>query len=254
MKHKASIVSIFLCVSVVIFLLSQTVIVSPFYFIASLFSAPRVTLYQAVYANQNSDEVSFLKSENAKLVEKLQELNTLKKDNVALRSQFEDTVVPSNTLIPARVVGFKGSPQNPTDFILDQGAKSGISKGMPVIVGKQLVGKVVQINSYFSEVMLTVNKNFTTIAESGEHNSPGIISGYDEFILFDHVVITDTISKNETVITRGELDGRGVGIPSGFIIGKITRVNKSDTKPLQSATVESMLQFNSLSTVFVIKQ
>ncbi len=254
MKRKVSILSIFLGISACIFLLSQTVIVSPFYFVSSLFSVPRASLYSLVHANSNSDELSQLKKENVRLRELLQELHAIKKDNIALRSQFEDTTISSSTLLPARIVGFKGSPQNPTSFVLDQGSNSGILKDMPVIVGKQLVGKIIDVNPYFSEVMLVIHKNFSAIAETGEHKSPGIIQGYDEFILFDHVVITDTISKDENVITKGELGRNGVGIPPGFIIGKIIKVNKSDTKPFQSATVQTLLDFNSLSTVFVVKQ
>lgn len=254
MKRKVSILSIFLSISICIFLLSQTIIVSPFYFVSSLFSIPRFALHSLAYANSNSDELSQLRKENIKLKELLQEMSTIKKDNTALRSQFEDTTTSSSTLLPARIVGFKGSPQNPTSFVLDQGAKSGIIKGMPVIIGKNLVGKIIDTNPYFSEAMLVTHKNFSTIALSGDHNSPGIIQGFDEFILFDHVVITDTISKNENVITKGELDKNGVGIPPDFIIGKIEKVNKSDAKPFQNATVQSLLDFNSLSTVFVIKQ
>ncbi len=249
-----SIVSIFLIVSIVIFFVSQTILMSPVYFLSSLFSLPRASLYSLVYADKTSDEISLLRLENTKLKEKLQELNTLKKDNEALRSQFEDATVVTNALVPAKVVGLKGSVQSPTNFILDQGTTSGIKKGMPVVVGQQLVGKIIKVSSYFSEVMLVVNKDFSTIAQSGENSSPGIIQGYDEFILFDHVVITDTISKKETVVTKGELDSNGVGIPPGFIVGEIIKVNKSDTKPLQSATVKSLLKFSSLPVVFVLKQ
>lgn len=254
MKRKVSLVSIFLIFTVIILIISQTIFMSPFYFLSSLFSVPRASLHSLVYADRSSDEISSLRSENTKLKEKMQEFNTLKRDNEALRSQFEDTTVLDSQLLPAKVVGFKGTPQNPTSFILDQGSQSGIKKGMPVVVGQQLVGKISQVNPYFSEVVLVVHKEFTTIAESGENNSPGIIQGFDEFILFDHVVITDTISKKETVITKGELDRNGVGIPPGLIIGEITKVNKSDTKPFQNATVKSLLQLSSLSTVFVLKQ
>lgn len=243
----------FLCVSVFVYLFSQS-ISSPFLFLASLFNSPRVFLHETVYAKKGKSELDELRLENTKLKEQLQQMNAIKKDNTALRSQFESSTISSQTLIPSKIVGFKGSPQNPTGFVLDQGLLSGIKKDAPVIVGNQLVGKISKVNKYFSEVVLVLHKDFTTLAISGEHNSPGIITGFDEFMILDHVTITDTISKNELILTKGEVNSKGLGIPPGIIVGKITRVDKSDTQPLQSAVVKSMSSFNSLSTVFVIKQ
>ncbi|MBP7832689.1 MAG: rod shape-determining protein MreC [Candidatus Levybacteria bacterium] len=253
MRRRIVIVSVFLCLSVFVYLFSQSVS-SPMLFLASFFSPSRVFLHESVYAQKGSSELDVLRLENEKLKEQLLQMNAIKKDNIALRSQFEDSVISPQILIPSKIVGFKGSPQNPTGFVLDQGARSGIKKGSPIIVGNQLIGKIYQVNEYFSEVMLVIHKDFTTLAISGEHDSPGIITGFDEFMIFDHVTITDTISKNESVLTKGELNSTGIGIPPGLVIGKITRVDKSDTQPLQSAVVEHMIPFNSLSTVFVIKQ
>lgn len=251
MGKRQYLLPVFIILSLCIFFFSKT-FVTPLDFISSLFALPRAALYGLVHASSHESTLEKLKNENKKLVEKQSAVHVLAEDNIALRSQFQDTFTPSETLTPAKIVGFKGSISLPTTFILNQGTKSNIKKGMAVIVGRQLVGKVLQVSPFFSEVQLILSKNFSALSLSGDHDSPGIISGQEEFLLFEDVVITDTISKNELVLTHGEQDINGVGIPPGLIIGKITTVNKSESKPFQSAVVETIIDFKKLTTVFII--
>lgn len=253
MKSKPLIIFLCLVISIFFFLLFRSVSLNPAYAIPSIFSSPRAFVYEVVYGTKNVDTDN-LKEENRRLREAILDYEMLKKDNEALRSQFEELTLPSSSLIPARVVGFKGAPQTPHTFVLDQGSESGVVSGASVVVGKQLVGEITTVAPYFSHVMLVAHKDFTTLAQTLENNAPGIIKGFDEFIVFDHVVITDVIKNADTVITKGEQDASGVGILPGLIIGKIDKVNKSETQPFQSATVESLLDFNSLTTVFIATQ
>ncbi len=244
---------LFLIFSIFLFIFSKQ-FSYPFDFFASLFSSPRAFLYVSVHAEGKPSEIDSLKAENKKLREELVQLDALKKDNEALRSQFMDTVISSQKLLPAKVIGFRGSLDNPTTFILDQGEKSGIKKGMAVITERLLVGKVGDITPWNSEAILVTNKNFTTLGITSKDNSSGIITGQEDFIIFEKVVITDSLSKGDTVLTRGELDPKGSGIPADLIIGKVDSVSKSETKPFQSAVVKSLINFNKLKTVFVVVQ
>lgn len=244
---------IFLIISIIIFTFSRAISSHPLFAITSLFSTPRAAIYSVVHAQGKLTEIEQLQQENKKIREQLVLLKTLQQDNKALRNQFQETFIPSQKLLPAQIVGFKGNPSTPDGFIVNQGEKNGVKKGMAVVVGRDLVGQVVDTNAYFSELILPLHNSFSTLAET-ENNVAGIVTGYNEFILFDRVVITDSIKKKELVITKGEIGKNGVGIPQGFTIGEITIVNKSETKPFQSASVKSLVNFNKLSTVFIIVQ
>lgn len=224
----------------------------PFDFVSHLFNSPRSFLYSMVSAESSPSELDKLKSENAKLLLQLSQMNALKKDNDALRSQFQDTTMPSENLLPARIVGFSGSLDNPTTLVLDQGSKSNVKTGMAVVLKDNLVGKIGKVTQWNAELILPVNKKFSTLAVASTHNSPGIINGEEDFVLLNHVVITDTISKNEVVVTKGEKNVEGVGIPQNLIIGKIMTINKSESQPFQSAVVKSLVNFKKLTTVFVV--
>lgn len=234
---------------------AATVFPTSFSFVGQVISPLRASLYGVSHAQERgSSEMDKLRAENTKLLSKMVDYNNLKKDNEALRSQFQSTAISSQKLLPAHIVGFKGSLTSPDVFILSVGTRSNIKKGMAVVSGNNLVGEIKNVSPYFSEVILVQNSNFSTLGVTSENNSPGIVKGEEDFIIFDHVVITDTISKNETVTTKGEQNGSGVGIPAGLIIGKITDVNKSETQPFQSGIVKSLVNFQKLSTVFVVTQ
>lgn len=244
---------LFLFVSIIIFTFNG-IVTNPFAVISSLFTPIRVYLYESVHAQSGSVEVQNLRKENSMLSAQLTKLKEIKKDNVALRSQFMNTTISSLKLIPARVVGFKGAFNNPDIFIIDQGSSSGIKKGMAVVLEDVLVGKIREVNNTYSEVLLVTNKDFTTLGITLDHNSPGIVRGLEDFIFFDHIVITDTILKGEKVLTKGELNSQGLGIPPGLVLGSITKVNKSESKPFQNALIMSPLDFRKITTLFIVSE
>lgn len=253
MRKRFFSLGIFLAISILLFIFSNK-FSYPFDKLASFLSSPRSILYSMANSEGKPSEIDKLRSENEKLLEKLTELNALKKDNEALRSQFQDAVISSQTLLPAKVIGFNGPLDNPTTLILDQGSKNNVKKGMAVVLQHNLVGKIGNVSAWASELILPVNKNFSTLAVSSSNNSPGIINGEEDFILLNHVVITDTLSKNEIVVTKGEKNKNGVGIPQDLIVGKISLVNKPETQPFQSAIVVSLVNFKKLTTVFIVVQ
>lgn len=250
MDKRTYVILGFLIISVIIFIFSEA-LSSPFNFISNLFSGPRSALYSKVFAGKET-ELDQLKKENLKLREKFVEYSKIKKDNEALRAQFEEQFIPSQKLLPAKIVGFKGNLNNLNSFILDQGKNSKVKEGMAVVLGKILVGKIGKVTLYNSEVILPFNKNFSTLGVTLQNNASGIVAGQEDFIIFDHVVITDNLSQDEEVVTKGEENVDGNGIPPGFIIGKIEKINKVESKPFQDAIIKIPIDFKKLTTVFIV--
>lgn len=244
-------VSLFLILSALISLFSQK-ISTPFDFISHLSSFPRAFLYSSVHAETKPTELDLLKQENTDLRAKLVKLSSFQADNSALRSQFEDTILPPQTLLPAKAIGFMGTLDKPTELLLDQGGNSGIKEGMAVVSGHILIGKIKKVTPWNCELVLTVSKKFSTLGSASGNGATGVVSGEEDFILFDNVVITDTLSKGETVVSKGEVDANGVGIPADLIIGEVVSVNKSESSPFQSAFIKTLINFKKLTTVFIV--
>src|SRR3990167_3396986 len=197
----------------------------------------------------NKDKIEL---ENEKLRQKIVDYERLKRDNQVLRDQFEIGATREYKLLPARVIGSRGTFTRPQALIIDQGKKSGVAPGMAVVLKTNLLGKVETVSENYSKINLTHNEKFETLAITSETNALGVARGADDFILFDQVSINDNIGIGQLLLTRGEINGEGFGIPPDFIIGKISEVDKNESLPNQSAKIESMIDASRINIVFVV--
>lgn len=253
---KGFILGIFLLFSILVLLNNNF---PPVSFLAgviqNIFVFPKSVFYQAKTGIIGEDipEIKKLKDENNILRSKLAEYQRVKKDNEALKSQFETGTNQGFNLMPARVIGFLGSFSKPNALIIDLGKTSGIKKNMAVISGVNLVGKINFVSSSYSQVLLPQNSSFSTLGKTDEGQVLGVVSGKEDFILFERVSVNEKITIGETLLSKGEVNQEGVGIPPDLVIGKVESVNKNESLPFQTAKIESLLSFPKLSTVFVIK-
>jgi len=116
-----------------------------------------------------------------------------------------------------------------------------------------LVGKIVKTSTYFSMVALLLNNNTTFTVQTMKSSTLGVIrGGGGDTLLLDNVVLSDKLEKDDIVITKGDLDGKGNGYPPDLVVGKINSVNKKTSALFQTGEVRSLLDFSKLETVFVI--
>lgn len=253
-RQPLVLIGVFLLLSILILLNNNS---APVKFITGftqgIFSAPKTFLYglQTKLGRDESIEIQSLKEENARLVKQFIEFGRIKKDNEALRSQFEAGTAKNYRLMPAHVIGFLGKPQYPSSLIIDLGETDGIKAGMAAIVEQNLIGKIGKVSQNYSEVVLVNNKNFGALARTAGDVS-GIIAGQEDFILFDRVAVNENIEKDEMVLTKGEINDSGFGSPPDFIIGKIVSVSRSESLPFQAAKVASVVNISKLHMIFII--
>lgn len=246
-KKQTSILLILLVLASLIF----------FYRNSSLISSV-TSFFQNTFSNTRSiiflktvDEESRLQEENRKLKEKLSGMELLERENIALKSQFEDTISSRYDLIPARIVGYKGRGVY-NIFIIDTGINQGIESGMAVIVGNTLVGTIHKTSQNISEVRTILHPEFSTIVKYPPTNARGIIRGFNSFMIMENVLITDTLEKDGIVVTMGELNNTNLGIPSDLNVGKIDSIERIDTATFQIAQIEPLVDYSQISNVFVI--
>lgn len=204
--------------------------------------------------NLSPEQAEKLAAENASLLLKLVDYETLKKDNQALKSQLENSAVKSYDLLPARVIGFLGRFDFPSVLIIDQGEENGVKLGMAIVYENNLVGVVAKVSKNVSQVMLPGNENFSLVGRTVSGKATGVIKGKQDFILFDRIPITDELSDGDLVITAGDMNKPEYQIASGFVVGKILAVNKTESKPFQNAKIASLLDYARIQRVFVVNK
>lgn len=199
-----------------------------------------------------------LKKENEKLTRENQEL-------LAEKARFEDTEKENEILrremklAPREKYNLEASfiiAQDPGSrgnrFLIDKGKSSGINENMPVIVsGGILVGKVSETFSNTSRISLITDQDSAVNAEVIDSGAKGITKGtFGLGLMLDMVSQTDVVKEGDEVITSG----LGKKMPRGLLIGKIGRVDQSQDKLFQQATIFSPVDFSDLRVVFVIKK
>lgn len=217
----------------------------------SFFEKPRSFVY-AIGRGEEKNEVEKLNKRIKELEQKLVEFETVKKDNEALRNQFNENGETTQSLATAKIIGFLGENQKPHELVINAGKSKGIEKGMTVIFNKYLIGKVETVTQNFSNVITPFNPKFQVLAKLTDTNANGIVVGRSDLLLFDGVLITDQLKEGGIVTTKGEVDKEGIGVVPDIIIGKISSISKRETAPFQSAQLVPLVDFSKLTTVFVI--
>lgn len=70
-------------------------------------------------------------------------------------------------------------------------------------------------------------------------------------MILDNVLLSETLKVGDVVLTNGDIDQNGKGLPPDLIVGKITSVDKNPSALFQKADVVSFVDFSKLSTLFV---
>jgi len=120
-----------------------------------------------------------LKIELENLKNKEFQVEFLKNQNDSLRRILESDVKIKGKSILAKVLLDKDSPYLKS-IVINRGSKSGISKGMPVVDGNYLVGKIVEVNYLSSRVLLLNDLNSRIPITFGEDSIQAILSGKSE--------------------------------------------------------------------------
>lgn len=201
-------------------------------------------VFQARFSAQENkalkEQAGHLLSENADLRKKLAQ-------SESLISQFKYLDPATYNLIPARPMGIGRYLK------IDKGSTSGIVSGQAVVFNDNYVGKIVQVSGRSSNVQLISDPDSKVAAFSQglTGRSKGILIGqFGTDILMDKILHEEIINVGDLVYSEGT---EGF-LPRGLILGKVTKVLKSESEVFKQAKVSPNFDMRDLELVFVIKE
>ena len=200
----------------------------------------------SIFHKPDNSENAKLRQENIELTAQLVDHIREKRENQALRDQFQTTYPVSNALLPAKIVGMIQD-----QIILDKGNKDGVRQGLVVVSKNNLVGIIVKTGTNIS-VLDIITRNAKLTSKTLKTFSPGIIKTSGGQLILDNVLLSDKLEKGEFVVTKGDVNSEGNGFPPDLVIGKIVSINKKASSLFQSASVKSLVDFSRLEMVFVV--
>jgi len=131
------------------------------------------------------------------------------------------------------------------------GENMGFVKDMPVINGDGLVGRILNVSKYSSEVLLLLDNNASAACLTQVSRTPGVVEASpDESSLLQliHIPYDSPIEKYETVLTSG----LGGIYPKGLRVGFITDIQQEPGGLMLTATIQPFVDFDRLEEVLVL--
>jgi rod shape-determining protein MreC len=155
--------------------------------------------------------------------------NQLLKDQLATAQQANALAgfakqSPSK-MIGARVIGMT-TGMGTHSVLIDRGSFSGVEKGMAVVTPDGIVGKVLQVYKFASQVLSVTDAGFAASVESQKNHTRGVMKGLgNSSAKVDYVPSGQKVDVGEVFYTSG--DDRV--FPRGMPAGKVTSVKDGAT-------------------------
>lgn len=162
-------------------------------------------------------ENEILKQKIEKIKSEENEINYLKAENKKLAKAIEANEITEYESVISKVMIDKESPFLKS-VIINKGFRSGLKKGMPVLDGAHLIGRLTEVNYLSSRVLLIsdLNSKIPVIIEPKGYNS--IMSGDGkESAILDFLPRSHDIAIGNFVYTSGTDGIFRPGIPVGKV-------------------------------------
>lgn len=194
-----------------------------------------------------------LEAENARLLLEIVRLKEIEHEAVLNRDLLDFAQAhPSFDLQGAHVIGrvIGRDPSNLQRYItLDVGKEAGIARNMPVVTQRGLVGRVAEVGTGWSRVLLITDVSSLVNGLTQSTRATGLVQGTPEgTLVMRDILQADTVSVGDIVLTSG----LGGNFPRQIPIGQITAVERRDYELYQTAAVWPTVDFDHLESVLVI--
>lgn len=226
---------------------------APLNFIAGVFNRLGLGLGQGL---EDWSEIETLRQRNADLEEalaqfqsELVELREIASDYRRLAALLDYTTQAANQeFVAADVIGIDQMALRRT-LTINRGTRDGITKGMPVVTGSGLVGRILSVGATSARVLLITDRDSAVSARLQSTRAVGSVIGQTSGSLrMEMIPLGQTVQVGDLVITSG----LGGNFPPDIVIGIVTSTRQYEFELAQEAELTSLNDFESLEFVLVI--
>jgi rod shape-determining protein MreC len=207
-------------------------------------------------------QIDELRDDNSRL---LTENERLTLENVRLREQAIAGQQAERLLTLQRAIPFESVPapviaRDPTgvlhSIVLGIGTDDGVKTGHIVLSDQGLVGRVSEVGTNYSKVLLVTDSSSVVSALVQGSRATGIVRGqFGDSLIMDWLLQTEPVKEGDVVITAG----LGIGdelrslYPKGLVIGTIAQVKPAEAAAYNRAIITPAVDLRRLEHVLVVK-
>ncbi len=173
-----------------------------------------------------------LSTEVSRLNARVLELELIEKENAQLRLLLENT---DRKQIESRIASPLVSLAYPA---VAAGAEQGLHVGDTVLVSGTLVGIITEVLQSQSKVALLSQTSVPPTLATTESGVEGLVVGNGRLVQLTQIPRDATLRVGERVVTTGQ-----EGIAKNLFIGRIARIEESDSAPTKTAVIEQVVRF-----------
>ena len=172
-------------------------------------------------------ELKILEKENMYLKIKLQELNSLRSENIRLRKISKASNITSKKQTIVKVISNTASP-NKRVVSIDKGEKYGVYIGQNVIGVDGLVGQVIETAFVSSKVILITESTHTVPAVVDRTGDNILVTGHtdDGKLIVPYAEMGVDIIVGDVISTSGVANRFKAKIPIGIVVKKTSNRDK----------------------------
>lgn len=222
----------------------------------SISSEIKEQVERTIGSRETREEVMKLEAENKALLMENARLSAIINKQDFLKNEVNAINESANDFIKAKVVNTDVKSLTST-FTIDKGRKDGIEVNDVILqaIGDSnyytgLVGKVTEVYENTARVQ-TINNQSNDVSfvntRSGDY---GVIDRFTSRTIQGYMLDVESEAKNSDVIMTSGLGGV---YPFGIYIGTISNVSMSQDTLRKNITVDTMVDFNHLYRVLVLK-
>jgi len=190
-----------------------------------------------------------LRARVAVLEERRRVFDDLERENAELRALMAIADRTELDTVAARVVALAPSNFEWT-ITIDVGSNDGVERGMPVIDGDGLVGRVIQVTSDASRVLLAIDPSFSAAAHGARNGEVGVLDGRGGDPMVFRLLDPAAVVEVGDAVTTSSYQG-GV-FPAGIPIGTVSQVAEGGSPLTREVQVNPYVDFTRLQHVLVV--
>jgi len=155
---------------------------------------------------------------------------------------------PQYDYIAATVIGREISPFLQY-IIIDKGTDHGIRYGMPVVTQQGLVGRVDAVIGPAARIkLITDSTSVVNIRLKAAEIEAQLLGSLTGDLALDMIPLDENVEPGDIVLTSG----LGGNYPPNIFVGQVLSVQTRENVLFQTATVQPIVDFNSISSVLVV--